>query len=868
MDQPDIKPPVWPLKFLRFFVKKEYIEEIEGDMEEIFYEHVESVSLPRARRMYAWEVIKLIRPVLVKNLEALHNLNQIPMFKNYFKTSLRSLLRHPLNSFINVFGLSAAIGVCVFVYGFVQWGYRTDQFHEHKHEVHLVTFFADRDGTLQEHGRTPRPLGDMLRNDFAHIQKVCRVEDRNVIVKHEDNVFHERIRYTDPEFLEMFTFPLKWGAVGSLKDVNSIILSENEAIKYFGEQNPVGSDILVKFNETESKAFKITGVAEAFPQSHTIEFDFLVNFENLRTSGKDYRFDDWSSFVDATFIQADARELSTIKKGMDKYRSMQNAAVTEDWAIASFSFEPLATLHENSSHIRDDISWSTDDNFSSSVFLGFIAVFMLALACFNYINIAIASAAKRLKEIGVRKTIGATQRVIIVQFLTENVVVTFFALTIGLALGAYLFIPYFENMWHFDMGFSWIHSDLWIYLAVILFVTAIASGSYPAFYISSFRVTGILKGSVKFGRENLMTKFFLGFQLVLACIFITSAVTFTMNTSYLTHRSWGYGNRAVLYVAVPDQAAFEKLSVRVAENPDVLAISGSAHHIGKSFATTIMHLPGRELEADQLSVDATYFETLDIPLKEGRVFSDQSENDKRTVVVNEVLVNNLALKNPLGYVFKIDSVDHEIIGVVKDFHSYNFFKKITPTIFKVARKEDYRYLAVKVQSGTEAAVYKKVQASWSDLYPETPFDGGYQEDVWGSYYEEIGHHASVWKFFASMAVLLACLGLYGLIRFNVAGRVKEFSIRKILGAGTAHIADNITRRYLILLAAALSIGAPVSYALMKFIFDMAFYDYHVPITFSIVIVSVSILVFVVFLTFSTQIRKVLRSNPVEGLKVE
>lgn len=877
MNQHDSSPPKWPLKILRFFVKKEYLEEIEGDMEELFRDNVEQRSFRKARRMYVWELLRLLRPVLMKNLEGVERLNQYGMFKNYFKVSFRGLMKNPLNSSINIFGLAIAIGICVFTYAFARWTYSTDQFHKNKNEVYLATFLADRDGSQQQYGMTPRPLGEQLRQDFAQIKRVCRVEDRNVVVKYEDHVFNERVRFTDASFLEMFTFPLKWGVSTSLSDANSIILSEKMSIKYFGEENPIGQSILVKFDkdprsasgQATSKAFKITGVAQAFPVSHTIDFGFLVNFENLRTVAADYDFHDWSTFVNATLIQVDhPNALASIEQGMEKYKKLQNESVNnKDWAIASFAFEPLATLHERSEFIRDGISRSSGDNFASIIFLSTVSIFMLALACFNYINIAIVSAAKRLKEIGVRKTIGATRTVVIIQFLTENVVITFFALILGLAFGSLVVVPWFEQLWHFNMGFQLADPNLWIYLPAILFITGIASGIYPAFYISNFQVVGILKGSVRFGTGNPLTKVFLGIQLILACMFISSAVMFTMNSNYLAHRSWGYSQHDALYAVMPDQLAYEQLNAVMAREPNVVSISGSVHHLGKSNTSTILHFPDREFEADQLSVDPKYFETMGLELKAGRAFNDHEGSDRHAVVVNELLVKNLVWDNAIGKTFQIDSVQYEVIGVAKDFHSYNFFKPVRPTIFRVAEKADYRYLSMKVKDGSELDVYKTLQAKWAVLFPEAPFNGGFQEDVWAGYYAEIEIHGHVWRVFATLAVLLASLGLYGLVALNVSGRVREFSIRKVLGAGTKNIAASITNQYLILFAAALILGVPLSYLLLKAVFDFA-YTYHMPVTYWVVFIAAAILVLVLIATLSTQISKVLKANPVNGLKVE
>jgi putative ABC transport system permease protein len=790
------------------------------------------------------------------------------MFKNYFKVSLRGLMKNPINSFINIFGLSAAIGLCIFGYAFARWTFSRDQFHEHKNEVHLVTFFADRDGTPQQYGTTPAPLAEMLREDFAHIRKVCRVDDRNVVLKYEDNVFHERVRFTDPEFLEMLTFPLKWGTSGSLKDVNSIILSEDMSIKYFGEENPIGQNILMKFDKDRSKVFKVTGVAKEFPKSRTISFNFLVNFENVRTADAGYDVNDWRTFVNATLIQVDkTSDLKSIEKGMAKYRDMQNKAVEEDWAISSFAFEPLATLHKKSEDIKDDISRSSKNDYISIFFMGGIGVFMLALACFNYINIAIATAAKRLKEIGLRKSIGATRRTVIVQFLSENMVITFFALILGLILGYTFFIPGFELLWNFSMDFKLNDVTLWIFLPAILLLTSIASGIYPALYISRFQVVGILKGSVKFGQKNPLTKFFLAFQLIMASVFITCSVMFTQNNSYLAKRPWGYNQAETLFANVPDRSAFEKLSALMAQERDVVSISGSTHHLGKSNATTVLHFPDRQYEVDQLAVDPNYFETMGLPLKDGRSFKDHDGSDRQAVVVNEVLVSNMMWTDPLGQQFRIDSLQYEVVGVVKDFHNYSFAKQVRPVIFTVADKASYRYLSIKVKSGSELKTYKALQANWAKLFPEIPFEGGLQEDVWGPYYQQIEIYDLVWKVFAFLAVLLATLGLYGLIRLNVEGRTKEFSIRKVLGAGLKNIAASVTNQYVVLFAVAVLIGAPLGYVSAKRLIEFA-YVYHMEADFSSVAIAVLILMLILLTTVSTQIRKVLKANPVDGLKVE
>ena len=788
------------------------------------------------------------------------------MIKSYFKVSLRGLMKNPLSSFINVFGLSVAIGICLVVYAFLEYDYNIDQFHKNKNEVYLTTFFADRDGSIQQYGQTPIPLGDMLKEDFSQVKKVCRVEDRDVVLKRDDHVFYERVRYVDTEFLEMFTFPLKWGTANSLTDLNSIILSEDMSIKYFGDENPVGRDMLMIFEDKTTKAFKVTGVAAEFPKSHDIDFNFLINFENVRAADSQYDFSDWGQFLAATLIQVEnPSDVKAVELGMEKYKTLQNEA-QPDWAISSFAFEPLTTLHERSSKIKNAISH--DFNVEGRIGMPIIAIFMLALACFNYINIALVSAAKRLKEIGVRKVIGANRIKVIIQFLTENVVITGFALVAGLFLGMGIFLPWFVQFSGWNLEIRLLNENFWIFLIALVLLTAVVSGIYPAFYISKFDAVKILKGSQQFGRKNPLTKLFLGIQLVLACITITAGVVFTQNNTFQNNRSWGYNQKNTMYVKVPDQAAFDKLKAAIIQNPNVLSIAGSMDHLGKNVSDAIVRIhPNRHYEVNQLSVDANYFETMGLQLKEGRGFIKHKENDKQAVVVNELLVKNLNLTNPIGQQLEIDSTIYEVIGVLKEFHTDNFFHEMKPTLFKIADEKDYRFLSLSVSSGSEKQTHKALQDNWAMFYPEIPFQGGYQEDVWANYFHSVDRSEKFNKVIAFIAVLLASLGLYGLVTLNVSGRVREFSIRKVLGASLQNIASIIMKQYVWLIAISLTIGAPISYFFTKAYLKMLF-AYPMPMSSSGIVISLMILFIILLAVIATQIKKVIKSNPVDGLKIE
>ncbi|MEO1053280.1 MAG: ABC transporter permease [Bacteroidota bacterium] len=858
--------PKLPYRFFKWYCRKERYEELHGDLEEFFYDRVEEMGLSKARRLYLWDVIRCCQPYAWKDPQSQNS--TIMMFRNYYKTSIRNLMKNPLSSLINLIGLSAAIGICVLAYAFIKYSYEVDDFHENGNKVFLVTFFADRDNKVQQNGQSPAPLGSLLKQDFAQIKKVCRVENRNVVMKYYNNVFHERVRYVDPEFLEMFTFPLKWGVPNSLADLNSIILSEDMSIKYFGDANPIGESIQVIFGEQNKKVFEVTGVAKEFPAARSFDFDFLINFENLKTVNPNYNPNDWTDLINATLVQLDdPLSMPLIERKMDKYRALQNEA-DDDWVISSFALESMATLYRKSGNIRHDIA---NDSFEvmdkSSISFTIIGLLMLALASINYINISIVSGARRLKEIGLRKVIGANRRMVIIQFLGENLLVMSIALFFGLLLGVTVFIPWMESSGEFRMDFNLFDRDLWIMLPSVLIFTALVSGSYPALYISRFQAATIFKGSFSLGRRGWLTKVFLGFQLTLACILISVAVMFTQNTIYQNNRSWGYDQTGVVYAHLENQAAFEKLYGAMHQHANVLSISGAKHHLGKAHGAIELEAPERKYEVYEMLVDSNYFETIGLSLAEGRAFRDHAKSDDQAIIINETLINHLELAEPIGSLFKIDSVQYEVIGVVNDFHAYNFYSKVRPTIFRVAEPESYRYLSMRAKHESIGNVYEELRSQWAVLFPELPFDGGYQEDVWGSFREDMNFGSQFWRTLASVVLVLAGLGLYGLVTLNVSGRTKEFSIRKVLGAGLSGLTTSIGRQYLTVFVVALVLGIPAGYYLVSFIFNL-FFVYHMPLNYSFSTFTVGILVLVLVAVVAAQIKRVSNTNPVDGLKME
>ncbi len=839
---------------------RDHMEELvaEGVSEKIAFEQAveEFGSIEPVAKEELWNV---------KPKTSLRSILHWVMLKNYFKTSTRSLFKNPLTSFINVFGLAVAIGICLLVYVFLAWDNSIDQFHTKKEEVYLATTYINRDGDLEQNGRTPRPLGALMAQDMPQVKQVCRVDDGPVIIKFRDVVFNEQLRYVDPNFLDFFTFPMAKGNKKGLEDLNSIVLSHAMGIKYFGENNPIGELVTVIFGENNKKEFTVVGVAAPFPKAHAIAFDFLVHYENLKTALPEFSDDDWGAFVSATLIQVDdINQIPQIKQSMEGYRMAQNKA-QPDWSIHSFEFEKLADLHKVSGRIKNDISY--DDNLEGRIGLPVIALLMLALACLNYINIAIVTASKRLKEIGVRKVIGANKRQVIVQFLLENMVTTSFAMLLGVGMGIFLFLPWFIGFTGWDLELNTMSSDFWLFITSILLATGLLSGIYPAFYISKFDTVSIFRGAQKFGKNNLVTKAFLGVQLVLACTTIAVGIVVAQNNAYQSQKQWGYQPDQLLYSALQKTKSFENLKIALEKHPSIQTVVGAKEHVGLTLDALVLSHNSIQYEVSSMSVGPNYIETLNFELVAGRSFIDKKESDKQALVLNEKAVENLQLKNPIGALLTIQNVKYEVIGVVKDFHFHNFFNTIEPMVMQLTEETKFDYIVLRTEKGSEQKALSLLKKEWLKQNPELPFYGGHQTETWGVFFEMIQKAKDFNAIIAVVAVFLAGMGLYGLVSLNVSGRTKEFSIRKTLGAGLQHLSSNILKEYVWLTTIALLVGGPMSYIVSKAYLDMLF-AYPMPLDYSGILMALVVLVVVLLLVVATQVKKVFQSNPVKGLQAE
>lgn len=789
------------------------------------------------------------------------------MFKNHLKIAWRSLFKNKVSTFINLIGLSAAIGCSIVVFLFIDNQYNRDAFHKNGKSIFFVESLVERNGQRQLWGFTPIPLGPALASDFPQIKRAVRIGYGSGVMRYEDKVFDENILFAENGFLDMLTFPLKYGDPAALAEKKNIILSDDLARKYFGESDPVGKPVTLRFHDDRVESFVVAGVAEKFPQQASFWFEALVSYERyLDLIGVEAA--NWKYRTGGTFVQFhQPQDAATVAANLKSYMQRNNEA-DPDWPVSAFVFDNLLDLPSNSWKIRGDISNGASPTERTTLLV--IGLFMLILACFNYVNMAIASAGGRLKEIGVRKVIGSKKLQIVNQFLSENLVLCALALVTGVALAQSFFVPAFNSLFEgqnlaLDFGAN---PRLWIFFAGLLLFTALFAGLYPAFYISKFQPVAIFRGKQKLGGRNLFSKSLLTFQFILSALLIAASVVFTQNAAYQKNRDWGYNQAQVIAIPINNEKQFTLLRDELSKNPGIAQIAGSAQHVGlRSSRRVIKHLD-QPSEAVVFDVGFNYLEAMELRLKAGRTFDENLRTDlSRAIIVNERMVKEMKWQDAIGQQLTVDSTAYRVVGVVEDFHYTDFKRRIEPTLFRLSSPEDFRYLIVQAAAGMVLQTAEAVQNVWKKLIPEFPYNGVFQDEVFARAMKEISGIQKLFAFIAVVALAISCMGLFGLVALSVAKRRKEFSIRKVLGANLAHIAHLVNREFAVILALAAVIATPLGWFVLDLLLDKVYF-YRVALTAAPFIMALLVILFTAMLTVSTQIYKVATASPVEGLRSE
>lgn len=861
-------PPKWADRFLEFYCNPELLEQIQGDIHELFNYRLEEQSVASARRAFVLDVLRFFRwRNIKKNTPSYYHHNSIAMFKNYIKIGWRNLIKQKGTTSINVLGLACAIACCLVAYLVIESVWLTGMYHKNKDDIYLFTHTAEENNEIITYGVVSSPIAELAEQELSSVKQWTRVNLNNYVIIHKNESFTERTLFVDPAFMDMFTYKMESGYGGALNEPQSVILTHSAAKKFFGDTHPIGQELGIVIGG-EKKQFIVGGVMENLPSTAMLNFQIIVNNQALYAATKKAPTQDqWKNNYSWVFIQLekDSSPLA-LQAGLENILNMQNQILPED-AYLDLQLEPYNSLVKHANTIESGPA--NHGSMGPQILLAIIALFMLTLAVFNYINISILMASKRLKEIGIRKVIGGRKRQLVFQFLCENLIICLIALLVGMIIAATLFLPWFNNMASENLQLDLFNNGyLWLFLGSLLVFVTLISGIYPAFYISSFKPVAIFTGKLRISNKNKFTGALLTFQFALSIITIVAGIAFLQTNKANETRDWGYNKESKLVVNVPSQADYLALRDDFKKEEDILNFEGSQDMIGHGLDKKSVSYQGKNYKVDVLRGSPNYPKLMDLRLKEGRFLNAELLTDSKTnILVNQTFMDQLGIQFPSKELISIDSSKYQIVGVVEDFHSHFFTFSIDPMVILGMPDSNYNYLTLKLTAGKEQKMAERVRSIWHKNVETGHYEGVLQASVFDPYYDDLNGVSNMLIFTSILAIMLSAMGLFGLVALNIQARMKDMSIRKIMGASLFQLSQKILTRYLILWAIA-SIAGSIMAKMMVSLMLNSLFAFHSGVSAIPICLAFTILFVVITLTISIQLNKVKHNNPVDVLKME
>lgn len=801
------------------------------------------------------------------------------MLFSYFKVAYRNLLKYKGQSLINIIGLAIGIAFCILSYIFVRSEHSFDDFHENGDRIYLSYIHGEALGGGKLHGSTPPILAPTIKENIPGIEYIVRVFGWNIKdgtpVRHGSKVFLMRGFYVDPEFLQMFSFPQVAGdPETALKNKHAVVITRAMAKQYFGESDPMGREITVHIRG-EDVLLAITGVVD-LPGNSSLQFDFLVPHA-LR--GEWSR--GWGSNNVYTYIQLDRGVSAADMEG--RFRNFfagffKESARGKDYYGSPerpLRLLPVKKLYLNTT-IRKWLALRSDPLYS--YILSGIALAVLLIACVNFVNLSLGLAAPRFKEVGIRKVVGAGRDQLIKQYLSESILLSFLSLILGIIL-ALTALPTFNRLLERELSFN--IQALWGPLLVITVLAGILAGFYPALLLSGFHPIEILKGRLQLKGKRRLSSTLVVLQFAFSIILIIVTVTMSWQMDYMRGRHLGFNADQVVVIdgggwltglKEPEmRRVLAQYRQAVDRYPGLLSATMSTMCFGREdlWGTSMQH-KDREIICRMYAVDYDYTGTLQMRLVKGREFSPEFPGDRdNSVIINERLMQLLGWDDPIGKVIPTDnkSLSGKIIGVFEDSHLRSFHYEVEPAVFHLKRMNGtFRYIFVRTRPGNLPGNLNLLRETWKEAVPYRPFIYSFLDEEVDRVFKEDGRWAGISRYAAVFAILIACLGAFGLISLAVARRTKEVGIRKVFGASQRNIAVLLAGNFSKLLLIGCLIAWPLAFFLLRrWLQDFAYRITLGPFPF----IFGSILAFLIALaSISIRVFKAARANPVDSLRCE
>lgn len=872
-------------RFVEWFCPDELVESILGDLLEEFDHYAQHMSTRKARWFFFWKSFLFFRPyILMRNKVAMKN----PTFllANYTKIAWRNILKRKMYAFLNAFGLSIGIAICILIYLFIVDEYRFDRFHTNGERIFRLnersydTDLAqnpEASSPYRESAYLPMGIGSVIKKELPEVKRATHfVPIEGVSVGYGTNIFKEKGAFVDPDFFKMFDFRVLRGNADELfRAPLEIVITPETAKKYFGDEDPIGKTLKVQ----GSFDLTVSGIIESPPPYSSLDFSILVPIQGHPRYKE--AMEQWGNFSFPTFVELNPQSAlpsfkSNLDKMVDKYMGermktwREHYQIPKDETIFEITFTPLHDIHHN-----HKIEWYKATNPQTILILGGITLLILVIACINYVSLATMLSAQRNREVGVRKVLGASKKGLIGQFWVEAMLTTAIAAIFGLAL-AYLFTGRFNDFTGKSLAVfdaNPLHISLFI-IALILIVGTF-SGLYPAIIASRFNPIRTLRIGLAASVSSGFSKPLVILQFSLSAFLIISAIVMVQQMDYLTHKDLGFDQSQIVVLPSYESAnqsennLFEQIRQLTSTSRHILSVSGAGDSFARSRSRYGYNYKGEQHQSHIFVVDPYYLTTLGIELKEGRNFRN-GPADTKSVIVNEALLKDIKMTDPIGkrLTWTNDSLGYEIIGVVKDYYFLSLEEEVQPMLLTLDKAETgpLSYVLVKVDGHNIPQAISDLKSAWKTVASDKPFDYTFLDEDIAVQYASYERWMRMMLLSASIAILIACLGLFGLAGITTLNKTKEIGIRKVFGASAATIFIMLNKRYLVLASIAYLLAIPFSiYVIQKWLSN---FHYAIQINWWWLVAILIILNLIAIIAVSYHAVKAAWMNPVKSLKSE
>lgn len=794
------------------------------------------------------------------------------MLKNYFLITLRSLLKNKLFISINIIGMAISIACCIVAYYNYDFNNSFDSYHKNATKIYRVNSIRTFQNRETKFGFVPIGLGSVVKQSKSDVDQVVRYSPGYDDFRIKDEVFFGNLTYVDPAFFDVFTFEFVEGSPAGMEDKGNIYISDELSKKYFGDEPALGKPITQLLDSGKVKDFVVAGVFKKPPTNSSFGENAYTNFYNQFETDPtaDYSENSWR-YRSTLFLEIDdPARVSVVAASLQPYIENNNK-IREDFILKEFEVEPFVGMAVRDSYDEINGTWTRSGSpIAAIVGVGMMGILVLLIACFNLTNTAIAISSGRLKEIGIRKVMGSSRKSLIAQFIGETIGICLLSLLLGMLLADIFLIPAFNQLWpEMKLTADYFNSPSFlVFMIGTLLFTGLLAGSYPAFYISHFQPTAILKGKLKFGGTNIFTRILLTLQFAISLIAIVCSFAFVDNAKYQRELDLGFDKKGVAFTYVNNRAEYETFRNRLQQNPDVISIAGSQHHFySNSFNDPIKHAD-KEIETDIMDVGENYVKTVGLNLIEGRDFVKDSETDKKeSVIVTQNLVDKFGWDSALGkeIIWK-DTIKYYVIGVVQNVYNRGVWREMESVMIRYQDKQMMHIIASapidKMQS-----LKTDMESIYKSLFPERVANVRFMNDSMVEANTVNNNIVKMFVFLGVVALALSATGLFTLVSLNIIKKMKEIGVRKVLGATLANITKVINKEFVIILTIASVLGVGVGSWLSGMLMD-SIWDYYQNATIATMIISALVLFFTSALSIGYKVFKTVRLNPAYVLRDE